>query len=222
MMRALAAILRRDLVLGLRQGGGAAAALSFILAVLVMLPLAIGPEQNLLQRLAPGVMWLTLLLAVLLTAERIFQQDYEDGTIDALVASPYPLEFLCLCKAIAHWLGTGLPLALLSPLLALMLNLRESSLPVLMAAMILGSLSLSLLASIGGALTAGLRRGGLLVNLLILPLYVPVLVFGVSASLAEAAPQGPAPSLLVLVAVALFSLAIQPWASAAALRAYLR
>lgn len=222
MMRALAAILHRDLVLGFRQGGGAAAALSFILAVLVMVPLAIGPDQNLLQRLAPGIMWLTLLLAVLLTAERIFQQDYEDGTVDALFSSPFPLELLCLGKAIAHWLGTGLPLALLSPLLALMLNLRESSLPVLMAAMILGSLSLSLLASIGGALTAGLRRGGLLVNLLILPLYVPVLVFGVSASLAEATPQGYAPSLLVLVAVALFSLAIQPWAAAAALRAYLR
>lgn len=222
MRRALAAILRRDLMLGFRQGGGAAAALSFILAVLVMLPLAIGPDQNLLQRLAPGVMWLTLLLAVLLTAERIFQQDYEDGAVDALVSSPYPLELLCLGKAIAHWLGVGLPLALLSPLLALMLNLRESSLPVLMAAMVLGSLSLSLLASIGGALTAGLRRGGLLINLLILPLYVPVLVFGVSASLAEATPQGPAPSLLVLVAVALFSLAIQPWAAAAALRAYLR
>jgi heme exporter protein B len=222
MMRALAAILHRDLVLGFRQGGGAAAALSFILAVLVMVPLAIGPDQNLLQRLAPGIMWLTLLLAVLLTAERIFQQDYEDGTIDALVSSPWPLELLVCCKAIAHWLGTGLPLALLSPFLALMLNIRESSIPVLLAAMILGSLSLSLLASIGGALTAGLRRGGLLVNLLILPLYVPVVVFGVSASLAEATPQGPTPSLLVLVAVALLSLAIQPWASAAALRAYLR
>jgi heme exporter protein B len=222
MKRALSAILRRDLALGFRQGGGAAAALSFILAVLVMVPLAIGPDQNLLQRLAPGIMWLTLLLAVLLTAERIFQQDYEDGTVDALVSSPYPLELLVCCKAIAHWLGTGLPLALLSPFLALMLNIRESSIPVLLAAMILGSLSLSLLASIGGALTAGLRRGGLLVNLLILPLYVPVVVFGVSASLAETTPQGPAPSLLVLVAVALLSLAIQPWASAAALRAYLR
>jgi heme exporter protein B len=222
MMRALSAILRRDLALGFRQGGGAAAALSFILAVLVMVPLAIGPDQNLLQRLAPGIMWLTLLLAVLLTAERIFQQDYEDGTIDALVSSPYPLELLVCCKAIAHWLGTGLPLALLSPFLALMLNIRESSIPVLLAAMVLGSLSLSLLASIGGALTAGLRRGGLLVNLLILPLYVPVVVFGVSASLAETTPQGPAPSLLVLVAVALLSLAIQPLTSAAALRAYLR
>lgn len=222
MMRALAAMLRRDLALGLRQGGGAAAALSFMLAVLVMVPLAIGPDLNLLQRLAPGMMWLTLLLAVLLTAERIFQEDYEDGSIDALVSSPWPLELLVACKAIAHWLGVGLPLALLSPFLALMLNLHESSLPVLLAAMILGSFSLSLLASIGGALTAGLRRGGLLVNLLVLPLYVPVVIFGVSASLATATPQGAAPSLLVLVAVALLSLAIQPWAAAAALRAYLR
>jgi heme exporter protein B len=222
MMRALLAMLRRDLTLGWRQGGGAAAALSFMLAVLVMVPLAIGPDQNLLQRLAPGIMWLTLLLAVLLTAERIFQQDLEDGTIDALISSPWPLELLVCCKAIAHWLGVGLPLAMLSPFLALMLNIHESSIPLLLAAMVLGSLSLSLLASIGGALTAGLRRGGLLVNLLVLPLYVPVLVFGVSASLAESTPQGPASSSLVLAAVALFSLAIQPWAAAAALRAYLR
>jgi heme exporter protein B len=222
MRRALSSMLRRDLALGFRQGGGAAAALSFILAVLVMVPLAIGPDLNLLQRLAAGIMWLTLLLAVLLTAERIFQQDLEDGTIDALMSSPWPLELLVCCKAIAHWLGVGLPLALLAPFLALMLNLSVSSIPVLLAAMVLGSLSLSLLASVGGALTAGLRRGGLLLNLLILPLYVPVLVFGISASLAGATPQGPVPSLLVLLAVTLISLAIQPWAAAAALRAYLR
>lgn len=222
MIRSLAAIFARDLRLSLRQGGGAAAALSFILAVMVMVPLAIGPDQALLRRLAPGIMWLTLLLAVLLTADRIFQQDYEDGSIDALISSPLPLEFIACCKAIAHWLGVGLPLALCAPVLALMLNIAEASIPVLMAAMLLGSLSLSLLASIGGALTAGLRRGGLIVNLLILPLYVPVLVFGVSASLAETTPAGATSSLLVLLAVACLSLAVQPWAAAAALRAYLR
>ena len=222
MRRALLAMLRRDVLLGWRQGGGAAAALSFVLSVLVMVPLAIGPDQSLLQRLAPGIMWLTLLLAVLLTAERIFQQDYEDGTIDAFISSPQPLELISCCKALAHWLTVSLPLALLLPFLAIMLNIKTASIPVLLMAMVLGSLSLSLLASIGGAITAGLRRGGLLVNLLILPLYVPVLVFGVSASLAETTPQGPGGSLVVTGAVALFSLAIQPWAAAAALRAYLR
>jgi heme exporter protein B len=222
MIAAFLALLRRDIRLGWRQGGGAAAALSFVLSVLVLVPLAIGPDQNLLQRLAPGIMWLTLLLAVLLTAERIFQQDYEDGTLDALVSAPLPLELIVGGKALAHWLTVGLPLALLLPGLAIMLNISTTAIPVLLAAMILGSLSLSLLASIGGALTSGLRRGGLLVNLLILPLCVPVLVFGVSASLAEATPQGSGASLIVVGAVALLALAIQPWAAAAALRAYLR
>jgi heme exporter protein B len=222
MNRAVLAMLRRDMLIGWRQGGGAAAALSFVLSVLVLVPLAVGPDQNLLQRIAPGIIWLTLLLAVLLTAERIFQQDYEDGSIDALVLSPQPLELLVCCKAIAHWLSVGLPLALAMPFLAIMLNVMAQSIPVLLVAMVLGSLSLSLLASIGGALTAGLRRGGLLLTLLILPLYVPVLVFGVSASLANATPQGPVSSLIILVAIALLALAIQPWAAAAALRAYLR
>jgi heme exporter protein B len=222
MNRAVLAMLRRDMLTGWRQGGGAAAALSFVLSVLVLVPLAVGPDQNLLQRIAPGIIWLTLLLAVLLTAERIFQQDYEDGSIDALVLSPQPLELLVCCKAIAHWLSVGLPLALALPFLAIMLNVMAQSIPVLLVAMVLGSLSLSLLASIGGALTAGLRRGGLLLTLLILPLYVPVLVFGVSASLANATPQGPVSSLIILVAIALLALAIQPWAAAAALRAYLR
>jgi heme exporter protein B len=222
MNRAVLAMLRRDMLIGWRQGGGAAAALSFVLSVLVLVPLAVGPDQNLLQRIAPGIIWLTLLLAVLLTAERIFQQDYEDGSVDALALSPQPLELLVCCKAIAHWLSVGLPLALALPFIAIMLNVMTQSIPVLLVAMVLGSLSLSLLASIGGALTAGLRRGGLLLTLLILPLYVPVLVFGVSASLANATPQGPVSSLVILAAIALLALAVQPWAAAAALRAYLR
>jgi heme exporter protein B len=216
------AILKRDIILGLRQGGGAGAAVAFMLAVLVLIPLALGPDQNLLRRLAPGIMWLSLLLAVLLTSERIFQQDYEDGTLDALVGIALPLEFITLAKAIAHWLSVGLPLAIIAPLLGILINIDVSAIPLLMLAMLLGSLSLSLLASIGGAITAGLRRGGLLVALLILPLYVPVLIFGLSVTLAETGPSSSLNSLLVLAAMTLIALVIQPWASAAALRAYFR
>ncbi len=221
-MTAFFAILQRDFTLGLRQGGGAGAALAFMLSVLVLIPLALGPDQNLLRRLAPGIMWLALLLAVLLTAERIFQQDYEDGTLDAFVGIALPLELVTLAKALAHWLSVGLPLAIIAPLLGILINIETTAIPVLMLAMILGSLSLSLLAAIGGAITAGLRRGGLLVALLILPLYVPVLVFGVSATLVETGPSGSFNSLLVQLAITMVSLVIQPWASAAALRAYFR
>jgi heme exporter protein B len=206
-MTAFWAILKRDVVLGVRQGGGAAAALAFMLSVLVLVPLALGPDQKLLQRLAPGLMWLSLLLAVLLTAERLFQQDFEDG------------ELVCLAKALAHWFTVGLPLAIIAPLLGIMVNIETQLIAKLMLAMVIGALALSMLAAIGGAVTAGLRRGGLLVALLILPLYVPVLVFGQSVTAAE---QGSAAALLVLAAVALIAVAVQPVASAAALRAYLR
>jgi heme exporter protein B len=221
-MTAFLTILKRDFVLGLRQGGGAGAAIAFMLSVLVLIPLALGPDQNLLQRLAPGIMWLSLLLAVLLTAERVFQQDYEDGTLDVLTSISLPLELTVLAKALAHWLSVGLPLAVIAPLLGTLINIDTSSIPLLMLAMVLGSLALSLLACIGGAVTAGLRRGGLLVTLLILPLYVPVLVFGLSVTQSQAGPAGSTSSLLVLLAITLIALVVQPWASAAALRAYLR
>ncbi len=221
-MTSFLAVLKRDLTLGLRQSGGAGAAISFMLSVLVLIPLSIGPDQNLLQRLAPGIMWLALLLAVLLTSEKIFQQDYEDGTLDALMTIDLPLELVTLAKALAHWLAVGLPLAVAAPLLGILLNINVSVIPVLMLSMVMGSLALSMLAAVGGAITAGLRRGGLLVSLLILPLYVPVLVFGVSATTAATGPEGSSSSLLVLTALVLVTLVVQPWASAAALRAYLK
>jgi heme exporter protein B len=221
-MTAFLAILKRDIILGLRQGGGAGAALAFMLGVLVLIPLAVGPDQNLLRKLAPGIMWLSLLLAVLLTAERIFQLDYEDGTLDALMGVTLPLELVTLAKALAHWLSVSLPLAVLAPLLGILINIDAAEIPLLMLAMALGSLALSLLAAVGGAVAAGLRRGGLLVALLILPLYVPVLVFGLSATLAQTGPSGASSSLLVLAAITLITLVLQPWASAAALRAYLK
>ncbi len=222
MRQALTALLWREMALARKQGGGLGAALSFLLSVIVLVPLAVGPDLALLQRLAAGLMWLALLLAVLLTADRMFQQDLEDGSLDLLTMSPVPFELITLIKALAHWLGVSLPLALIAPPLALMMNLALTTLPVLWLSMITGSLALSLLASIGGAITAGLRRGGLLVSILILPLYVPVLIFGVSATTLMMGPQTATPSLLVLFAITLVSLVVAPLASAAALRTYLR
>ena len=222
MWPALQALLWRDVALARKQGGGLGAALSFILAVVVLVPLSVGPDLNLLARLAAGLMWLALLLAVLLTADRIFQQDLEDGTLDLMTMAPVPFELVALVKAIAHWLTVSLPLALIAPPLGLMLNLNVSSLPVLWVAMVTGSLALSLLAALGGAITAGLRRGGLLISILILPLYVPVLVFGVSATTMMMGPHSALPSLLILLAITLVCLVISPLACAAALRAYMR
>lgn len=216
-------LLRRDLVLAFRQSGGAGTALGFFLAVIVLLPIGLGPDQALLQRLAPGALWIALLLSVLLSAERIFHQDFEDGSLDLMAMAPMPLELVALSKAIAHWLSTGLPLAIAAPLLGILLNLRPDAIPALVLAMIPGSLALSLLASIGAAVTVGLRRGGLLVSLLILPLYVPVLIFGVSASSGSLAGNGAVlPSLLILAAFGLANIVIAPVAAAAALRSYLR
>lgn len=215
-------LMRRDLTLMFRQGGGLGAALSFMLAFIVMIPLAIGPDQATLARLAPGLMWLALLLAILLTTERMFQQDHEDGSLDLLNGASLPLELVCLAKALSHWLAVGLPLAVLAAPLGILLNLATTSIIPLMLAMITGSVALSLMASIAGAVTAGLRRGGLVVPLLVLPLYVPVLIFGIAASTGNLGPSGNTPALLVLLAIALVAIVIQPWAAAAALRAYFR
>ncbi len=223
MMRGAAlALIKRDVLLARKQGGGLGAALGFILAVMVLVPLAIGPDQILLQRIAPGMMWLALLLAVLLTSDRMFQQDFEDGSLDVMAMGHLPFELVTLVKALAHWLTISLPLALITPPLGLLLNIDLSQLPILWATMILGSLALSMLASIGGAVTAGLRRGGLLVSLLILPLYVPVLIFGVAAATASLGATSSTPALIVLSAITLMSVVVTPWASATALKAYLR
>jgi heme exporter protein B len=221
-MNVFRAILLRDLKLAWRQGGGFGAALGFMLAVIVLVPLSLGPDQVLLRRLAPGFMWLTLLLAVLLTAERTYSQDLEDGSLEVLTMTSLPLEAVAIAKAMAHWLTVGLPLAVVSPFVGFMLNLEANQLPLLLTTMTVGSLALSMLATLGGAITAGLKRGGLLISLLILPLYLPVLIFGVSAIAAAATPSGSTPSFLVLMAITLISCVISPWASAAALRIYLR
>ena len=218
-MSIILALIRRDVVLAFRQGGGVGTALGFFLTVIVLLPIGIGPEQALLQRIAPGALWVSLLLAVLLSADRIFQADYDDGSLEIMAIGVARLELVALAKAFAHWLSTALPLALAAPLLGFLINLEPAAIAPLLVAMAVGSISMSLLASLGAAVTVGLRRGGLIVSLLILPLYVPVLIFGVSAvSYADLR----VPSLLILIALALASLILAPVACAAALRAYLR
>jgi heme exporter protein B len=219
-MTLLFALLRRDLMLAARQGGGAGTALGFFLAVLVLLPIGIGPDQATLQRLAPGILWITLLLSVLLSADRIFQQDFEDGSLEVMAMAPPSLELVALTKAVAHWLSTSLPLSIAAPFLGILLNLRTEIIWPLTLAMVLGSFALSLLASIGASLTLNLRRGGLLISILVLPLYVPVLVFGMSATIGN--PETVMPSLLILAAITLASLVLAPIAAAAALRAYLK
>ena len=222
-MTLILALIRRDLVLGVRQGGGVGTALGFFLTTVVLLPLGLGPDQALLQRIAPGALWIALLLSVLLSADRIFQQDYEDGSLDIMAMAPVPLELVALAKAVAHWLSASLPLAIAAPLLGFLINLEPAAILPLTVAMALGSITLSLLAGIGAAVTVGLRRGGLLVSVLVLPLYVPVLIFGVAASGGSlSGPDLATPSLLILAALALASLVLAPVASAAALRSYLK
>jgi heme exporter protein B len=221
-MKVLAALLRRDLLLALRQGTGAGTALGFFLTVMVLLPLGIGPDQALLQRIAPGALWIALLLSVLLASDRIFQADYEDGSLELMTMGPAALEVVVTVKACAHWLTTGLPLALAAPLLGFLLNLDPGRIVPLVLAMALGSVALSLLASLGAAITVGIRRGGLLVSLLVLPLYVPVVIFGVAASdAAGGAIDIATPALMILAAIALVALVTVPFAAAAALRAYM-
>ncbi|HHN68158.1 MAG TPA: heme exporter protein CcmB [Thermopetrobacter sp.] len=223
MTGALAALIARDVRLALRAGGGVGAALGFFLVVVVFFPLAIGPDQAFLRRIAPGAMWIALLLSVLLSADRIYTADFEDGSLEVMALGAAPLEVVALAKALAHWLTAGLPLAVLAPPLGLMLNLDITLLPGMIAAMLIGSLALSLLAAMGAAITVGLRKGGLLISLLILPLYIPLLIFGVSASGAQVGGASLASSAMaILGAIVLLAVVVAPLAAAAALRAHLR
>lgn len=216
------ALLTRELTLALRSGGGTAQALSFFLILTVLVPFGIGPDPDLLAKVAPGTLWIGALLACLLSLERIFQTDAEDGTLDTLALTPLPLEMIAALKALAHWLVTGLPLTLLSPVLAITLNLPGTAMPWLIGSLLLGTPALSLLGGIGAALTLGLRRGGLLVAILTLPLYVPTLIFGARA-VSEAATGGnPVPAMALLGALSLAIAAISPFATAAVLRIQLR
>jgi heme exporter protein B len=217
------ALFRRDLMLAWREGGSTGTALGFYLVVVAIIPLGLGPDLNLLSRIAPGVLWVALLLASLLSADRIFHNDYEDGSLDILAMGPLPLELVAALKSLAHWVTTGVPLALLAPVLGLLLNLPIEAYPLLMLSMLAGTPAVSFVAAIGAALTLGLRRSGVLLALLVLPLYVPVLIFGVAAvSAASVGPASPWPPFLILCALSLASLVLAPIASAAALRTAMR
>ena len=180
-MSAFWSLVRRDVTLALKNSGSIGTALGFYLVVVAILPLGLGPDLNLLSRVAPGVLWVALLLAVLLTLDRIFHADREDGTLEIIAAGPLPLELIAAAKAFAHWLTSALPLVVCTPLLGLLLNLEWAGHGVLVLAMLAGTPALSFLGAIGAALTLGIRRGGLLLSLVLLPLYIPTLIFGVSA-----------------------------------------
>jgi heme exporter protein B len=180
------AVLGRELRLALRSGGGAGLGLAFYLIVVLLVPLGVGPETEVLARVAPGTLWIAALLASLLSLDRLFQTDAEDGTLDVLALAPLPLEALVALKALAHWLTTGLPLVAIAPLLAVTLNLPGPAFPWLVASLAAGTPGLSFLGAIGAAVTVGLRRGGLLISILVLPLYIPTLIFGARAVVAAA------------------------------------
>lgn len=200
-------------------------AVFFFLVVVAIVPLGVGPDRPMLERLAPGMLWVALLLAALLTLDRLFQADCEDGSLDLLSAGPLPLELVAVAKSLAHWLVTGLPLVIAAPVLGLLLNLPPETMPALVLAMLVGTPALSFIGALGAALTVGIRRGGLLASLLVLPFYIPVLIFGVgAASAASGGFEGEAgrQALLLLGAVTLGSFVIGPFGAAAALRANLR
>jgi heme exporter protein B len=212
-------LIRRDLKLAAREGGAIGTALGFFLLVVSLMPLGLGPDLNLLSRIAPGVLWIAMLLAALLSLGRIFESDHDDGALDVMATAPLPLELVAAAKATAHWLTTGIPLALLAPVLGILLNLDLNAYPALVATMLAGTPAVSFLGSIGAALTLKARKGGLLLALVVLPLYIPTLIFGISAVSAVTTNSGAfESSFLILIAISLASLVIGPLAAAAALR----
>lgn len=217
-MTAVLAIFRRDLDLALRQSGDTGLVLAFFVLAVVLFPFGVGPETEVLARIAAGILWVAALLAALLSLDRLYLLDYEDGGLELIALAPLPLELSVLAKSAAHWVATGLPLVLASPILALFVDLDPRAIPTLVASLLLGTPFLSLIGSVAAALTLGARRQGVLLSLLVLPLYVPPLVFGAGAVEASALGTGARPDLLILGALTLAALPLAPWASAAALR----
>ncbi|UWQ94365.1 heme exporter protein CcmB [Rhodobacteraceae bacterium M385] len=216
------ALLKRDLTLAFRAGGGFGLSLAFFLVFTALVPLGIGPETARLSEIAAGLLWLGALLACLLSLDRIFQLDWEDGTLDLIATSPLPLEAAAAVKALAHWLTTGLPLVAVAPVLALLLNLPGAAYPWLIASLAVGTPALSAIGTFGAALTVGIKRGGLLLSLLVLPLYVPTLIFGALTVTRGAQGLDAAAPLFLLAGITLGACAILPFAAASALRVNLR
>lgn len=217
-MTGFAALVARDLRLALRQGSDAALVLIFYLLAVLLFPFGVGPEPGILARIAAGVLWVTALLAALLSLERLFAAEQEDGSLDQLALLQLPLGIVVLAKVLAHWLLAGLPLTLLAPVLAVALGMESSAYLVLVVALALGTPTLSLIGALGAALALGARRAGALLALIVLPLYIPVLIFGVAAVDAALAGFAPGPHLAILGALLLVALPLCPWAAAAALR----
>ena len=217
-MAAFTALIRHELRLALRQAGDTGLVLGFFVLAVVLFPLGVGPEPAVLERVAAGILWVAALLAALLSLDRLFLPDYEDGGLELLALSRLSFELVVLAKATAHWIATGLPLALMSPVLALVAGLDPAAMPTLFLGLLVGTPPLSLIGGVAAALTLGARRHGVLLSLLVLPLYIPSLIFGAGAVEASAAGTGARAHLLILGALTLAALALCPWASAAALR----
>ncbi len=216
------ALLIRDLRLAVRAGGGFGLGLAFFLIVVVLIPFAVGPQSALLSRIAPGVLWIGALLACLLSLDRLFALDWEDGSLDLLATAPLPMEAIVSLKALAHWLTTALPLVLITPLLAVLLNLPAAGFIPLLLSLLLGTPALSVIGTFGAALTVGIKRGGLLLSLLVLPLYVPTLIFGAEAARRGAQGMDYTAPLVLLAGITCGTIALLPFASAAVLRVNLR
>ncbi len=215
-MNAFLALLSRDLRLAIRQGSAVGTALGFYLVAVSIIPLGLGPDLNLLSRIAPGILWISFLLSAVLSVDALFQEDRDDGSLDALVIGPLPAELIAASKSLAHWVTTCLPLIVVTPLAGLLLNIEATSLPKLLVALLAGTTGISFIAGAGAALTLGLRKGALLLPLLILPLFTPFLIFGVGAM--SASPGAFEQSILLLSALSVFSVAAMPFAAALALR----
>lgn len=218
MFKAFYTVVMRDLLLAMRNRSDILTTLFFFIIAISLFPLGVGPELDTLREIAPGVFWVAALLASMLALERLFAIDYADGTLEQLLLTPQPATILVLAKVLAHWLITGVPLVLLSPLLGLQYDLSSEAIEALMLTLLLGTPSLSLIGAIGAALTLGLRGGGVLVSLLVLPLYIPVLIFGAGAVEATVSGLGGAGHVSMLGAIFLLSLVLAPLATVAALR----
>ena len=217
-MDTIMAIIRRDLSLVMRQGSDAFVVLIFFIVTVTLFPLGVSPDPLILQNLASGIVWVGALLAAMLSLDRLFQTDYDDGSLELLVLSPYPLEIVVLCKCFVHWLTTGLPIMVISPVLALMLNIKTGAFLYLITSMALGTPIISLLGAVGAALVLGSRRSGVLIALLIIPLTIPILLFGVGAIQAATEGYSASSPLMFLGAFLLFSIALCPWVIASSLR----
>ena len=216
------ALLLRDLKLAFRAGGGFGLGLAFFLIVTVLVPFSVGPQSSLLSTIAPGALWLGALLACLLSLDRLLALDWEDGSLDLLTTAPLPLEAVVTIKALAHWLTTGLPLVLAAPFLGVLLNLPVPGFSWLVISLLIGTPAMSVIGTFGAALTVGLKRGGLLLSLLVLPLYVPTLIFGAEVARRGATGMETQTPLLMLAGITAATVALLPFASAAALRINLR